>query len=164
MKAFRNKPRANREKRRGTATVEFAVVAPLFMTLALGTWEMGTAVKASNNLTAAVREGGRLASMDFNGKLATAQTPNQKVIQDIRAFLSAGGIPGAQVTVTITYAEGASAGSTFDLNDPNNYMQLFKITASVPYSAVSMFPNRFLAGQTLKAQLICRRGRVNSAT
>lgn len=160
-----NAIRRNRRKddtRRGTATVEFAVVAPLFLTLALGTWEMGTAVTASNNLTAATREGGRLASMDFNGKLEVNQTANQKVIQDIKAFLVATGMPTSNVTVTITHAEGASAGNTFNLQDPNNYMGLFKIKVTVPYSAISLFPNKFLAGQTLRAELVCRRGRVSS--
>ncbi|MBX3443123.1 MAG: pilus assembly protein [Planctomyces sp.] len=159
MRAFRI--RTESSDRRGTATVEFAVIAPLFVTLALGTWEMGTAVTASNNLTASVREGGRLASMDFTGKLAQNQTPNQKVIQDIRAFLSATGIPGAQTTVSITHADGALAGQEFDVSSPDNYMQLFCIRVTVPYSAVSLFPNRFMSGQTLRAELTCRRGRVS---
>lgn len=153
---------ATTDKRRGTATVEFAVVAPLFVVLALGTWEMGTAVTASNNLTAAIREGGRLASMDYTGMLAVNQNANQKVIQDVKAFLSAAGIPGASVTVTITHADGPSAGSTFNLQDNSNYLKLFRITATVPYSAVSLFPSNFLGGKTLRAELICRRGRVAS--
>lgn len=132
------------------------------MTLALGTWEMGNAVTASNNLTAAVREGGRLASMDFTGTMEPNETPNQKVIRDVKAFVSAAGIPGAQVTVTITHADGPNAGSTFDLSNDNNYLGLFRIKATVPYSAISMFPNRFLGGQTLRAELVCRRGRVST--
>src|SRR5262249_43089108 len=118
--------------RRGTATVEFAVIAPIFLILVLGTWEMGTAVRASNNLSAAVREGGRLASMDFTGSLAPNQTANQKVEQDIRAFLNASGLPGSQATITITHADGANAGQTFNLGDKNNYLALFKIKATIP--------------------------------
>ncbi|QDT52839.1 TadE-like protein [Caulifigura coniformis] len=149
--------------RRGTATVEFAVIAPLFLLLVLGTWEMGTAVRASNNLTAAVREGGRLASMDFTGTVASNQTPNQKVEQDIRAFLNASGLPGALATISITHAEGANAGQTFNLANSTNYLALFKIRATIPFSSVSMFPNRIMKGTTLKAELVTRRGRVRSA-
>ena len=149
--------------RRGTATVEFAVIAPIFMLLVMGTWEMGTAVKASNNLTAAVREAGRLASMDFRGSLAVNQTPNQKVEQDIRGFLNASGLPGAQATITITYADGASAGQTFDLADNNNYLALFKLKATIPFSSISMFPNKIMKSSVLKAELVNRRGRVSTA-
>src|SRR5690349_3462569 len=120
MKPFRPHSSVAGLDRRGTATVEFAVIAPVFLILVLGTWEMGTAVRASNNLTAAVREGGRLASMDFTGSLAPNQTANQKVEQDIRAFLNASGLPGSQATITITYAEGSNAGTTFDLGNKDN--------------------------------------------
>ncbi len=149
--------------RRGTATVEFAVIAPVFLILVLGTWEMGTAVRASNNLTAAVREGGRLASMDFTGSLAVNQTANQKVTQDIRAFLNASGLPGAQAVISITHADGPSSGQTFDLGNSNNYLGLFRITATIPFSSVSMFPNRIMQGAQLKAEMVNRRGRVSTA-
>lgn len=163
MTSIRPRQHAAAKDRRGTATVEFAVIAPVFLILVLGTWEMGTAVRASNNLTAAVREGGRLASMDFTGSLAANQTSNQKVEQDIRAFLNASGLPGSQATITITYADGPHVGTTFDLGDSDNYLGLFKIKATIPFSAVSMFPNRIMTGTTLKAELVTRRGRVSTA-
>jgi Flp pilus assembly protein TadG len=156
--------RTAQQDRRGTATVEFALIAPLFLILVLGTWEMGTAVRASNNLTAAVREGGRLASMDFTGSLAPNQTANQKVAQDIRAFLNASGLPGAQAVITITHADGPNAGSTFNLADNNNYLALFRIRATIPFGAVSLFPNRIMSGSVLKAELVTRRGRVSTAS
>jgi Flp pilus assembly protein TadG len=163
MRTFRPLPSVAANDRRGTATVEFAVIAPIFLLLVLGTWEMGTAVRASNNLTAAVREGGRLASMDFTGSLAVNQTANQKVEQDIRAFLNASGLPGSQATITITFAEGSSAGTTFDLGNTDNYLSLFRIKATIPFSAVSLFPNKIMQGTTLKAELVTRRGRVSTA-
>jgi Flp pilus assembly protein TadG len=163
MRAFRPLPSVAAHDRRGTATVEFAVIAPLFLILVLGTWEMGTAVRASNNLTAAVREGGRLASMDFTGSLAPNQTANQKVEQDIRAFLNASGLPGSQATITITYADGSSKGAPFNLGDSGNYLNLFKIKATIPFSAVSLFPNKIMSGTTLNAELVTRRGRVSTA-
>jgi len=163
MRTFRPLPSAAASSRRGTATVEFAVIAPVFLILVLGTWEMGTAVRASNNLTAAVREGGRLASMDFTGSLAANQTANQKVVHDIRAFLNASGLPGSQATITITYADGPNVGTTFDLGNTTNYLGLFKIKATIPFSAISLFPNKIMTGTTLKAELVTRRGRVSTA-
>jgi hypothetical protein len=97
--------------------------------------------------------------MDFTGKLVPGQTPNQKVIQDIRAFLAASGIPSSYATVTLTHADGAKVGQTFDLANPDNYMQLFKVKATVPYGQISLFPTNFMAGQTLRAELVFRRGR-----
>lgn len=162
MNIRRNIPASASDARRGTATVEFAVIAPIFMLLVMGTWEMGTAVKASNNLTAAVREAGRLASMDYTDSLAVNQTPNQKVEQDIRAFLNASGLPGAQATITITHADGANAGQTFDIADGDNYLGLFKIKATIPFSAISIFPNKIMKNSVLKAELVNRRGRVST--
>jgi Flp pilus assembly protein TadG len=164
MKIRRPNHCALEHDRRGAATVEFAVIAPIFLILVLGTWEMGTAVRASNNLTAAVREGGRLASMDFTGSLAPNQTANQKVEQDIRAFLNASGLPGAQATITITHADGASAGQTFDLGNKNNYLALFKIRATIPFSNISLFPNKIMNSSILKAEMVNRRGRVSTAS
>jgi Flp pilus assembly protein TadG len=64
---------------RGAALVEFALVVPLLMLMMCATIDFGLAVYTLNNLTAAVREGGRFgATIDsdtwnLNGG-ATAQT------------------------------------------------------------------------------------------
>lgn len=149
--------------RGGAAAVEFAVLLPLFLMLVFGTWEMGAALTAGTKLNAAVREGGRLASMDYEDSLAPGQTPNQKVEQDIKAFLTASSIPGDKVTVNITHADGPSAGAPFDLQNPDNYLKLFRITASVQYEEISSFPVDYMAGETLTASLVFRMGRVAMA-
>src|SRR5262245_10305051 len=77
-----------RQNRRGAAMMEFAIVAPLFLTLVLGILEAGQALHASNVMAAAVREGGRLAAMDWNDFLPEGFTPNTKVIADTRNFLT----------------------------------------------------------------------------
>ncbi|QDU41424.1 TadE-like protein [Maioricimonas rarisocia] len=161
MRSTTRHEESRQQSRSGAATVEFALVAPLFLTLVLGTVEMGTAINAAQTMNAAIREGGRLATMNYEANLAPGQTPNQKVIQDIRNFLTASGIPGDEVTITITHADGASAGSTFDLADPDNYLELFQITATVPYSEVSTFPMNYMSGQTLRAALVFRMARSN---
>jgi len=148
------------QKRKGAAVVEFAVLAPIFLLLALGTIEAGQALEASNVLSAAIREGGRLAAMDWGPVVNDGQTPNQKVIQDIRNFIKAAGMPADSVTITLTHADGVGAGQPFDLSDPDNRLALFKITATLDYEAVSTFPVKFMEGKTLKQSLVMRAGKL----
>lgn len=146
--------RANR--RDGAAAVEFAIIFPLFLMLMLGTVEFGKALDASVTLHAAVREAGRLASMDIHDFVAPGEDPNDKVIDDIRNFLYASGIDGSKVTITITEPNVAT---TFDLSDPANQLELFQINASILYTDVSIFPMNFLGSTTLRASIVFRLGR-----
>lgn len=148
-----------RDRRRGAATVELALVIPLFVTLAMGTIQTGLQITAAQTLTTALREAGRLASMDYTSRLQQGQTINQKVIQDIQNFLSAERIDGSKVTITITHADGNGAGTAFDLGDPANQLQMFKIHAVVPYSAISsvtFFPH---SNNTISASIVYRKGK-----
>jgi len=141
--------------------VEFAIIAPLFLLLIVGTIEMGNALEATTQLSSALREGGRLASMDWDDIVAENETPNQKVIRDIKNFLTAAGYPGDQVTVTITSAEGTDVGETFDLGNPDNEMRLFKLEATIPYEQISSFPHGFMKGRDVRGQLVMRAGRIS---
>jgi len=147
--------------RRGAATVEFAVLAPLFLLLVLGTVELGSAINHSQTMHSALREAGRLASMDYKQILPPDTNINLKITQDLRNFLTAGGIPGNLVTISIEHAGGANDGQPFDLSDPDNELELFRILASVPYPSVSAMPLRYMEGQTLTAQMTYRKGRVS---
>lgn len=147
--------------RRGAATVELAFLAPLFVMIALGVSELGRAVNATSHLTAAIREAGRLACMDFDDLIPTGMDANQKIENDIRAFLNATGMPGDGATITITHADGPNAGTTFDLSSSENYLELFRIDASLPYSAVSVVPLSFMEDNPISATIVFRRGRVN---
>ncbi len=148
------------QHRRGAAAVEFAVMAPVFLILTLGSVELGYALNASNTLYGALREGGRLASQDWSTMLEPGETANDKVIQDIKNMLTAARIPGDQVTISIVAADGMNAGAPFDLEDPNNYLEMFKISAEVPYEQVSLLAGYFLKGQKLRASISFRMGRV----
>ena len=147
-------------KRRGAAAVEFAIMAPIFMFLTLGSVELGYALNASNTLYGALREGGRLASQDWTTMIEPPDTANAKVIRDIQNMLTAARIPGDQVTLTIVYADGPSAGQPFDLQDPDNYLQTFTINAAIPYEHVSLIPGHWLEGHDLRAAISFRMGRV----
>jgi len=154
MRLHRTTP--TRHPRSGAAMVEFAVVAPVFLTLVIGLLEAGQALKAANIMASAVREGGRLAAMDWNGFVPEGFTPNEKVILDVRNFLKASGLPGDAATIQITSAEGQDEGDEFVLTDPNNTYRLFKISISIEYSAISTFPSTFMNGQTLTSELTFR--------
>ncbi len=146
--------------RRGAALVEFAIISPVILALVLGVVEMGTALEASNKLTSALREGGRLAAMDWTDIVPNGVTPNDKVMTDIKNFLEASGVPSDQVAISMTFAEGANQGNLFDLADPDNMNELFQISASIDYSAVSSFPAHLMSGQTLTASIVLRAGRI----
>ena len=120
----------------------------------------GRALDVATSMNSAVREGGRLASMDWKGVVSGNMTANQKVISDIRNFLVASGLPGNDMTISITHAEGASEGQTFVLSDPENRNKLFKIQVAVPYSDVSNLPATFMKDQSLVASIVLRAGRV----
>lgn len=147
------------DARLGAAAVEFALIAPLFLSLLLGVAEMGRALNIAQNMTAAIREGGRLASMDFSKSVPAGSTANEKVIQDIRNMLTASGTNGDLVDIAITYADGASAGQPYDLTEHKHDLLLFRITAEVNYSDVSFFPLRTMDGRSVTASLVFRQGR-----
>jgi hypothetical protein len=150
-------------RRKGAALVEFALMAPLFLLLVLGTIEGGQALETSNILTAGVREAGRLAAMDWEDSIPNGMTPNAKIIKDIRNFVNAAGLPGDDLEISITSVEGEDEGDTFDLSDPDNNLRLFRISAEIDYSDVSPFPATFMKGQTITASLVFRSGRVTLA-
>lgn len=54
---MRSQPRKSARKRRGAAAVEFAFVAPVFITILMGVAEASHLFEAQNQLAVAVREG-----------------------------------------------------------------------------------------------------------
>lgn len=150
---------SHRDSRRGTATVEFALTLPVFLTLIMGVTEVGSALDSTNLLSAGLREGGRLATMDWSTVVPSGTTINQKVIGDIKNFYTAAGLPGNEVVVTITSAEGSDVGQDFNLATASNQGRLFKISATLPYSKSSALPASFMKNKNLKSSLVFRAGR-----
>ncbi len=146
------------KRRSGVAAVECAVLLPIMLLLVLGTIELGTALRAQTILQSAVREAGRLASMDWRFVVAENQTPNQKVDQDIRNFVSASGLPGADLIIRIEHAEGDDEGQTFDISDDDNSLELLLIEIELPYTSISLFPVRHMYGKNVRAAMVMRAG------
>jgi len=132
--------RRARKSRRGAALVEFAVLSPLFMVFILGIIEIGRAIMVQELLTAASREGARVASYS-----STTQTST--VTNAVNTYLSNGGVNGATIVVSPQPPSQAANGDQIS------------VTVSIPYSQVSWSPAPFLlGGQTLTSTTVmCRQ-------
>lgn len=118
--------RIRRPTRRGAVTVELAIVVSfVFLPLFLGLMEASRIYDVHNELSSAIRSGARLACMDRSDMLADGQSTNDKITQDIRNLLNANGLPGDDVDIYI--AEPDCPEAPFDLDDPDNDLELFQV-------------------------------------
>jgi Flp pilus assembly protein TadG len=143
--------------RRGAAAVEFAVVAPILVTIMMGLIQSGRGYEAKNLLEGAAREGARFACMDRSKFASNGQSTNAKVANDVKNFLSTNGISKSDVTVSIKDADHPTA--DFNLDDPNNDLKLFQVNVSVKYSAVSFTTVSASKDYTLTASVVFRNAR-----
>lgn len=122
-------------KRRGTATVEFAVIAPLFLTMVIGLLQGSKLFDSHSVMAQAARDGARLGAMDRADWVAQGIQSNDKIAQDVRNTLAASGFDPDDVDVFIEFPD--DHGNTFDLDDPANDFQLFELRIEVPLSPLS---------------------------
>lgn len=131
-------PKLSRDRRRGAAAVEFAIVAPVFFLVVLGIVEFGRMVMVQQVITNAAREGARIAVLD-------SATPG-RVTARVNSYLAAANLPAA--TIVLTPGQPASAG--FD--------QPVSVEVRMPYSAVSPLTRPFLSqGVVLNSTSVMRR-------
>src|SRR5262245_17176172 len=131
-----------KQRRRGTAAVEFAIVAPiLFLVVILPTFEFGRGLMVAELVTNASRSGCRVGVLPGNS--------NSTVTSAVNTSLSDQGITGATTTITVNGAAtdvgAATAGDTI------------KVTVSVPYNNNSWIPGRFLAGLSISGSQAMRK-------
>jgi Flp pilus assembly protein TadG len=125
------------QSRCGVATVEFAIIAPLFFLLVLGSIELGRALMVQQILTNASRAGARDAVT-----LAGTQDSAIAAATDFAAGASVGGIA---VTVSPNPATASSG-------------QMVSVTVTVPYENVTWVPAPwFMGGKTLTATSVMRK-------
>lgn len=118
--------------------VEFAVVAPVFITLVFGMIEYGRMVMVQQLITNAAREGARVGVLD-GATTAAVQT-------SVGTYLTNSSVNGA--TVTVSPSPPSSAG----------YGEPVTVTVSIPFASVSWIPApMFLSGKTLTSKSVMRR-------
>jgi Flp pilus assembly protein TadG len=145
--------------RKGAVAVEFAIVAPVVLSLIIGMVQYGKAFEMQNQLQVAAREGARFASMDHTGLLANGQTSNQKLIQEVKNFLATYGISQSDVTVAVK--DHANPTADFNLDDPKNDLKLFDVKVSVNYSKVSLTPVSASSDYALTGKVVFRNGKAS---
>lgn len=131
--------RRNRDSqsRRGVATVEFAIVAPLFFLLVLGSIELGRALMVQQVLTNASRVGARDA--------VTLAGTSSSAVAAASSFANGASVGGVQVAVSPD-ASAASAGD------------MISVTVTVPYNNVTWIPSPwFMNGKVLTATSVMRK-------
>lgn len=147
--------------RKAAATVEFALVAPVFLTVVMGTTETSRLFNVQTQVAVAAREGARLAAMDREDLLEPGESTNAKIIADIRHFLTVNGIEGSSAVIAIV--DAADHCTPFDLDDPNNDWGLFELTVTVPYTAVTSWYSAIGGSSSLSARVVFRNGRAVAA-
>ncbi|HWG47882.1 MAG TPA: TadE/TadG family type IV pilus assembly protein [Gemmataceae bacterium] len=135
--------RSNRTSRRGTSTVEFALVAPIFFMTVLGTIEIGRACMATELLTEAARRACRQGVLEGTSSSAIQQTASD--------YLTSVGINGETASV---YVNDAPAGNTNVAAMPA-YTEI-TVIVTVPINNVTWTPIAFLSG-SLTGQYTMRR-------
>jgi Flp pilus assembly protein TadG len=164
--------------RRGVATTELALLAPVLLFLLVGLWEVGRGVMVQNILDHAAREGGRIAasggfmSSNNNGSPAggtiTLNPPssnsNCEVQQKVFLYLQAAGVSTTGGTVQVqnngttaspktwSYKQtqaGAITGSGYDPAAAADQLDQLIVTVTLPYTNVGWSPlNWFFSSGT----------------
>jgi Flp pilus assembly protein TadG len=144
MRAFRKslatdrRPmKRRRDRRRGVAAAEFAIVAPVFLMVVLGIIEVGRAIMVQQVLINASRVGARRAVM--------LSSTEDAVIDAVSEYTSAVGVATVSTSVSPD-PETAEAGAPVT------------VTASVSFSNVSWLPTPwFMGGKTLTSSSVMRK-------
>lgn len=132
-----------RHNRRGTQTVEMALVAPVIFLLVFGSFEFSRVMMVRQALTNAAREGARTASL-------VTTTSSDDAVAAVRAALravvtDAHSNPAIQITVSPTFTSAPPAGTTITT------------TVSVGCSEISWLPPFFTAGATISSSTSMER-------
>ncbi len=146
-----------RRVRRGAVTIEFALMAPVFLVLVLGVTETSRMFEVKNQLAVAAREGARMAAMERSGLVADGQSTNAKVIADVKNFLEASGLDPSDVNVEIVSHADPSTG--FNLDDPANSLKYFELKISVPFEAASAVCPPDLTEYNLQSKIVFRNSK-----
>jgi Flp pilus assembly protein TadG len=145
MSGRQHSSKARLGRRRGSAIVEFSLVAFMTLIVVLGVVEMGRMILVYTDVANAARAGARYAIVHGNMRTGTgvdgpsgpADNPTQ-VVTVVTNFASAAPLDTSRLVVTVTYPSGS-----------NSVGSPVKVTAVYPYDPfVSYLPLRVKLGST----------------
>ena len=137
----RRPSRRGLRRRLGATVTEFAIVAPVFFLIVLGSFEFGRAIMVQQILTNAAREGARQAIVE-NAVAADIEA-------SVTSYLDSTTVAGVTVTVD------PSSLQTIGFGDE------VTVTVSVPYDQVSWLPvSSFMSGRVLTGESMMRGERL----
>jgi Flp pilus assembly protein TadG len=116
--------------RKGSAAVEFAVVAPVLVTLLLGSFEMGRAVMVQHTLAETARAGARVYAVTDNTQ------------QDAQNFIATAMTNARISNYSVTFDPPTSA-------EIDVHLEPVTVSVSVPYSQVAWLSPWFMSGKTI---------------
>lgn len=104
----------------GSATVEFAIIFPLFVLLLIGMLEFGLAIWRQEILTNASREGARA------GIVSSIPRPTDAEITTVvQTYLTNSGLDPSATTISVTGTDGSFGEPlTVEVQYPNNFFVL----------------------------------------
>jgi hypothetical protein len=155
-------PQPSSNRRQAVASVEFAIIAPVFALVAMGVCEVTHMLDVKTDLTVVVREGARMASFDREGFIPPGGSTNDKIIGDVRNLLNANGLPGDVAVITISQV--GSSGMPLNLDDPLNEWQLFELRVQIPYGGLTTWYDMIGGPATIEAFIVFQNGRPRQTT
>jgi Flp pilus assembly protein TadG len=124
--------------RRGAATVEFALILPIFLTLVIGIIEFGRAMMVQQILVNAARVGTRQATIPSQTDTTVSTT--------VSNYMSSCSVSGSTWTLTPTLASSPASGAALTGK------------VSVPFSSVSLLGTAtWLGSKTLTATVVMNK-------
>lgn len=141
--------RSRGDDRRGAATVETALVLPVFFMVMLGIVEIGRYFMVAQLLANAVREGARTAIMSGSTNAdveSTVKTIAQSTI----------GVAPADVQVAITVTEYTGNPPTSNNVALARKRDLCNVSATIGYDRINIMPVKWLTGVSVRGQAAMR--------
>lgn len=124
--------RAFRRDQRGTAVVEFALVAPILFLLVFGILDFGRALNYYNQLTQLAGQGARAAAVDGNPNGVGAASGTSIQSQLVNTYATGGIKNGIQACITNTSAPAAGQPVTVQTSYKFTFLPLIGAVVGSP--------------------------------
>jgi Flp pilus assembly protein TadG len=126
--------------RRGAAVAEFAVIAPIFVAMLMGSFEISRGIWAKEILSDAARRACRTG--------VQPGTSNATIITDVNNILTDNKIDATKATITILVNDLAVDASTAVQNDK------VSVKVAIPVSATRVATSMFLSNTNIESETV----------